>query len=295
MVADATHPTKAVASAISGTARRIPYNGPTTRRRGMEFLGKFVDELPNRFVGIGIGLGFGWLFGWLVARYQRRKDRLTILAGNARDSVVVDLHLVEKEMRPDGTAPPKSLRIRSLAQAQLRQVVPNRHLSAILLKRAGSATAARPLIGMDGAQGSFLLESLMNFVGDRLGNAPFDHHLYVMAPCCEPAELTGYQPITVLLIRVDDLELFESWEACRETCVERGADGARVLTLMELARHFKAEQAEHRRRKAAGTSPRFLETVYLLDLALDHRAAAQPLKPIPWTRYSAALAEMGLE
>ena len=58
---------------------------------------------------------------------------------------------------------------------------------------------------MSGPEGSYLLETLMNFVCDRTANAPYEHDRYVMAPCCEPAELAEHQPITILLIAVADL------------------------------------------------------------------------------------------
>src|SRR5438270_33112 len=83
------------------------------------------------------------------------------------------------------------------------------------------------------AEASYLLETLTNFVCDRVGNAPFEHDLYVMAPCCEPAGLAEHQPITILLVAVADLALFADWPTCRTIHVEHGTDGARILTLME--------------------------------------------------------------
>ena len=77
-------------------------------------------------------------------------------------------------------------------------------------------------ISMEGAEGSYLLETLTNFVCDRVANGPFGHDLYVMAPCCEPAGLAVHQPITILLISVADLALFRSWPACRGVRVEHG-------------------------------------------------------------------------
>ena len=68
---------------------------------------------------------------------------------------------------------------------------------------------------MEGAEGSFLLETLTGFVCDRVANAPFEHDLFVMAPCCEPEGLAEHQPITILIISVADLALFENWNSCR--------------------------------------------------------------------------------
>jgi hypothetical protein len=116
-----------------------------------------------------------------------------------------------------------------------------------------------------------------------------------MAPCCEPAGLAEHQPITILLIGVGDLALFETWPMCRDVQVEHGSDGARVLTLMELARRFQAEQTEISRLRKAGQRTRYVETMYILDLALDKRSAAVPVKNVPWGRFEGVLKEMNLE
>ena len=256
---------------------------------------KLLDDLPGRSIGILIGISAGWLLGWLYLRWKRRQERLSVMCGDARETIVIQQHIVERGTCADGTHYPKSLRIRSLGQSPLRIVVPNNHLSGVLLHRAHCVTARHTLIGMEGSEGSYLLETLTNFVCDRVANEPFDHDLYVMAPCCEPVELTVHQPITVLLIRVGDLALFRHWTDAKLVRGEHGADGGRVLTLIELAKRHDLEQADLARRRAAGERNRHVETMYVLDLCLDQRAAAIPLKPIPWTRFSAVLDEMGLE
>src|SRR6202007_2416960 len=77
---------------------------------------------------------------------------------------------------------PTKLRIRSLGQAEVSQVVPNGYLAGELLGRAFRVTPRDTLISMEGAQGSYLLETLTNFLCDRVANSPFEHDLYVMAP-----------------------------------------------------------------------------------------------------------------
>ena len=116
-----------------------------------------------------------------------------------------------------------------------------------------------------------------------------------MAPCCEPAGLAEHQPITILLIAASDLVLFEDWPTCRGVQVEHSTDGARVLTLREMARRFRQEQQELMRLRQAGQRTRYIETMYVLDLALDKRSAAIPTKPIPWGRFEPILKEMNLE
>jgi hypothetical protein len=148
---------------------------------------------------------------------------------------------------------------------------------------------------MEGAEGSYLLETLTNFVCDRVSGGEFDHDQYVMAPCCEPAGLAVHQPITILLISRADLALFETWPAARSVKVEHGSDGARVLTLMELARRFRAEQEQISALRAAGKRTTYVETSYILDLALDRRATPIPIKPVPWGRFEGVLKQMNLE
>ncbi len=257
----------------------------------------FVAELGGRGLGVGLGLLAGGLITWSVGRWRRFRQRRSILRGDARDTVVIHHHIVEPAPPADGITAggPGVLRVRAVGQAELARVVPNGHLAAVLTRRAFAVTSSDTLISMAGVEGSFLLETLTNFVGDRVANGPFAHDLYVMAPCCEPADLAEHQPIAILLIAVNDLALFEHWPSCRGVQVEHGPDGSRVLTLMALAARFKTEQAEIARRRAAGERTKWVETMYVLDLALDKRSAPIPTKPVPWGRYEAILRAMNLE
>ena len=148
---------------------------------------------------------------------------------------------------------------------------------------------------MEGAQGSFLLETLTGFVGDRAGNQNFEHDAYVMAPCCEPGEVAHHQPIIILLISVSDLALFDSWPLCRTVRVEHGRDGARVLTLIELARRYRDEQARIVQLRREGKPTLYVETMYVLDLALDRRTCLFPTKPVPWGKFERIFKQIGLE
>ncbi len=262
------------------------------------------ERIWHEFSGRGMGVVLGMLLGTVVtacfAWWKRRRDRFTVMQGDARDTVVIAQHLVESvEMpSPDGKGTircAKRLRIRSVGQSQLDRVVPNGHLATELLRRAYHVTPRHTLISMDGAEGSYLLETLTNFVCDRVGNAPFEHDLYVMVPCCEPGGLVIHQPITILLVRVQDLVLFENWTQCRNVLVEHGADGIRVLTLMELAKRFRKEQNELTMLRQSGKRTKYLETMYILDLALDGRSAEIPTKSVPWGRFENVLKELGLE
>jgi hypothetical protein len=77
--------------------------------------------------------------------------------------------------------------------------------------------------------------------------------------------------------------------------VEHGSDGARVLTLMELARRFRNEQAQISELRTAGKRTLHVETMYVLDLALDKHAAPIPTKSIPWGRFEQVLKKWNLE
>jgi hypothetical protein len=248
-------------------------------------------ELALRALLALTGLVVGGLIAWFYAHRRRRRERLNILSGDARDTVVIHHHIVES----DGAGRAGTLRIRALGQGELRHVIPNGHLASVLRQRATQVTARETLISMDGAEGSYLLETLTGFVCDRLSNSPFDHDLYVMAPCCEPQELAQHQPITILLIAVADLARFESWTACRGVRVEHSSDGARILTLMTMARRFREEQEKLGQLRRSGQRTRYVETMYVLDLALDKRSAPIATKEVPWGRFESVLKQLNLE
>lgn len=256
-----------------------------------------LHELTGRGLGVFIGLVVGALITAFVAWRRRHRERMSVLRGDARDTIVIHHHLVEPgpPVTPGGAPSVDVLRVRTVGQAELNRVVPNGHLAEILLHRAFAVTTKDTLISMAGAEGSFLLETLTNFVCDRVANGPFDHDLYVMAPCCEPAELSEHQPITIILIGVRDLARFESWPDCRGARVEHVSDGCRVITLMEMAKRFREEQTEIARRRKAGERTKHAETMYVLDLALDKRIAPVPVKPVPWGRFEHTLRTLNLE
>jgi hypothetical protein len=263
-----------------------------------------VANILNDIGGRGISTVFGFLLGggitWCLSRWRLRKERLSVQDGDARDTVVIHLNLVKTtEVLDTNTGYPRivpeSLRIRVLGQAEMHRVIPNGHLASIIAHRAKCVTPTNTLISMEGLEGSYLLETLTGFVGDRTANAPFDHDLYVMAPCCEPKELVRHQPIVINLIAKSDLLLFQNWVDVRSVKVEHSSDGARVLTLMQMANSFVEEQEKISLMRKEGKRVTYVETMYLLDLALDKRATDLPVKPIPWGRFENVLRDKGLE
>ena len=89
--------------------------------------------------------------------------------------------------------------------------------------------------------------------------------------------------------------MFDDWTQVRSIQVEHGSDGARILSLMEMAKRFRAEQETIAALRAAGKRTAFMETMYVLDLALDHRCANLPVKPVPWSRYTNVLKALDVE
>jgi hypothetical protein len=264
-----------------------------------------LDFIAREFSGRGIEALVAFLLGgivsWGLGRWRRMRQRRSILRGDARDTVVIEYHIVETAEATDPEHPgqsrtvPSAMRIRTLGQSEMSRVIPNGHLAAEFSNRAWRVTPRQTLISMEGAEGSYLLETLTGFVGDRVGNQGFEHDLYVMAPCCEPKELAHFQPVVIVLIAASDLALFDTWPACRIIQVEHGSEGTRILTLMELARRYREEQAHLARLRQEGKRTQFVETMYLLDLALDRRTSAMPTKPVPWGRFEEVLKGMGLE
>ena len=144
------------------------------------------NQLVNEFGGRGASVLFGMFVGMLatglVAWWKRRGERHSIMLGDARDTVVIAQHIVDSVEVPstDGSPQvrrPVRLRIRALGQSELQRVVPNGHLANELMRRAHHVSTTQTLISMDGPEGSYLLETLTNFVCDRVANEPFEHAL----------------------------------------------------------------------------------------------------------------------
>src|SRR5262249_55181972 len=193
--------------------------------------------------------------------------------------------------RPDGRT---TMRIRSCGSAPLASLLPNPAAHDAFLARASATKPAAPLISMADPMGSFLLYLLTPWVCGLARRGPFAHDGWVMAPACEPGLLSAHQSTTVLLIRRADLRRFLDWGWCLRLEVEHGSDGARVLTLWHMAREFEAQLAEVKRLRDAGQRSTYAETMYVLDLALDTEEVDLPTRPVPWGRFAAVLAELGL-
>lgn len=246
--------------------------------------------LKSHFIhGLGLMI-LGLVAGWVLGYWRRRRLMKAALGGEAREILTV-----EKILLRDHSDGRTTLRIRSLGSEPLNHVLANPVAHDAFLTRAGSTTTAKPLLHLDDPMGSFILHLLQPWVcGMAQNGGPFKHEVWIMAPVCEPGLLSAYRSSTVVLIRQDDLKRFLDWEWCKQLWVEHGSDGARVLTLWQMAREFERQIAEVKRRRDNKESSRFVETMYILDLGLDTDEVSLATKPIRWERFAPVLKELNL-
>jgi hypothetical protein len=232
-----------------------------------------------------VGLALGWLLGW----WRRHRLLRQIIHGSARDMVAIEQMLVKDH--EDGHT---TMRIRSCGAAPLKTILTNPVAHDAFLRRSEATTPTNPLISMHDQMGSYLLYLLTPWVCGMVRRGHFPHDVWVMAPVCEASSLSAHQATTVLLVRREDLGRFLEWDRCKDMHVEHGSDGARLLTLWQMAREFEKQHAEVMRLKAAGQRSTFVETMYVLDLGLDTEEVALPTKPVPWERFTPVLKKLGL-
>jgi hypothetical protein len=255
----------------------------------MEILDTILEYLKTHFVqGLLLAL-LGLVIGWLLGRWRRYRLLQRVHVGDAREVVAIEQVLVKN--CPDGRV---TMRIRSCGSSPLHSVLPNTVAHDAFLERAKATSSTYALLNVKDQMGSYLLYLLTPWVCGMVRNGPFRHDTWVMAPVCEPGVLSKHQSSTVILIRHADLRRFLDWDFCRELHVEHGSDGARILTLWLMAREFERQMSEVNRLREAGKPSTFVETMYVLDLALDTEEVALPTKPVPWRRYAGTLKELGL-
>jgi hypothetical protein len=232
-----------------------------------------------------LGVLVGWLLGW----WRRHRLLRRIHAGSALEMIAIEQTVVKDH--PDGRT---TMRIRACGAGPLRTVLVNPVAHDAFLKRAEAVTATNPLLSMHDRMGSYLLYLLTPWVCGMVRGGTFPHDTWVMAPVCEPSVLSAHQSITIVLVRRMDLRRFLDWETCKHMHVEHGSDGARILTLWHMAHEFERQVAEVTRLKEAGKPSTTVETMYILDLALDTAEVALPTKPVPWDRLAAVLKKLKL-
>ena len=232
----------------------------------------------------------GAVGSWIAGYYRRWRAQQKINQGDARlDQITIEQIIFQ---RAHGAV---HMRIRSCGCGPFDRVLQNVQARAIFGNRIESTTLENSIISMDGREGSFLLHQLQHWVCGLLGQLPFPHEIWLMAPVSEPHALSGHQSTIVLLVRKSDIELFLDWEICSKLLVEHGSHGMRILTLMKLALEYKRQAAAVAERRRRGLQSGFEETVYELDLPLNTESADVPVKPVPWRRFESLLPRFGVK
>jgi hypothetical protein len=244
-----------------------------------------------RILATTIFFVLGIVAGRLWGMWRRHRQLKMAERGESQDVVTIEKIILDR--RPGGSA---VLRIRSCGRDPMETVFPNPAARDEFQARAGKTTNARPLVSMDGKMGSYLLQELAIWVCGQLRERNFRHDVWVMAPVYERGALYlgGHFLSTVLLIRLDDLLRFRDWESCSAIEIEHASHGERILTLMNMAAEYEQQATAVANRRAAGRRSNFEETMYILDLGLDHQTADLPARPVPWDRFESTLKELGI-
>jgi hypothetical protein len=244
-----------------------------------------------RILATTIFFVLGIVAGRLWGMWRRHRQLKMAERGESQDVVTIEKIILDR--RPGGSA---VLRIRSCGRDPMETVFPNPAARDAFQARAGKTTNARPLVSMDGKMGSYLLQELAIWVCGQLRERNFRHDGWVMAPVYERGALYlgGHFLSTVLLIRLDDLLRFRDWESCSAIEIEHASHGERILTLMNMAAEYEQQATAVANRRAAGRRSNFEETMYILDLGLDHQTADLPARPVPWDRFESTLKELGI-
>jgi hypothetical protein len=244
-----------------------------------------------RILATTIFFVLGIVAGRLWGMWRRHRQLKMAERGESQDVVTIEKIILDR--RPGGSA---VLRIRSCGRDPMETVFPNPAARDAFQARAGKTTNARPLVSMDGKMGSYLLQELAIWVCGQLRERNFRHDVWVMAPVYERGALYlgGHFLSTVLLIRLDDLLRFRDWESCSAIEIEHASHGERILTLMNMAAEYEQQATAVANRRAAGRRSNFEETMYILDLGLDHQTADLPARPVPWERFASTLKELGV-
>jgi hypothetical protein len=244
-----------------------------------------------RILATTIFFVLGIVAGRLWGMWRRHRQLKMAERGESQDVVTIEKIILDR--RSGGSA---VLRIRSCGRDPMETVFPNPAARDAFQARAGKTTNARPLVSMDGKMGSYLLQELAIWVCGQLRERNFRHDVWVMAPVYERGALYlgGHFLSTVLLIRLDDLLRFRDWESCSAIEIEHASHGERILTLMNMAAEYEQQATAVANRRAAGRRSNFEETMYILDLGLDHQTADLPARPVPWDRFESTLKELGV-
>lgn len=259
---------------------------------------KAVWDVAHRET-IGIALGAVTALGatWFAAWRKRCRELREIDQGRQFQQ----LEFVYAFVTNNGTGS-RRLAVRMIGSLPLKTYVAKDAIREHLLglTRNSADDELNSVIPMEGKLGSFVLRELHGHLRSLVRESGDRREWWIMVPILETYRPLQYVAPTVLLVRKADLNIFRSFESCRDLLVHHGSDAAKILTLMEVCRKFDEQRERLAFARARSCSTQYLEEMWMLDLCLptdvieptDHEVitgALKPYRPAPWNRFTSTL------
>jgi hypothetical protein len=245
------------------------------------------------------------VIGWLVLYRQWRQ-----LTQGKSDQVIFSANLftpLETQNPPPADGGRYLLQLRTvLAPKTVDQLLDNVALRRLMRNLAEQATLVDPLLATEGTAGFEIVNDIVNCVSGSLASSPYRRDQWLMAVTCEDRRVVRKCCIRVLLVRRADLERLASWEWCRgHVMVEAWYHYWRIVTLHQIALHFREEEARQEQGSAQDIKANLLPLVdrqahhpriRILSLGLNvEEPIIKPPLQVDWERYLPQIAELGLK
>jgi len=192
-----------------------------------------VTALPDWIKGLASAvvplatflLGRWW--GWYDARRQYQR-RISL------DRINVSLNTIDND----------TLRIRTVLERPLNEVIPNQYLRDRIVSLARHATADDALLTLSPEDEKFAINFVINAVAELFSRGSIRRDMdrdvasawYIIALACEPVSELRQQKIRALLVREDILEKFPYHESM--PTLEKQWHDDRVRTMRQMAGAF---------------------------------------------------------
>lgn len=264
-----------------------------------ESLWKIAHE---KSIGIMLGAAFALATAALASWWRRRRELMEIQRGKQFQQLEFAYTFVSTD-----NAGVRRLVVRTIGCLPLHLFVAKDAVRSHLLglTRESADNEVNSIIAMEGKLGSFVLRELHGHLRTLLQESASPREWWVMVPVLETYRPLQYVAPTVLLVRKQDLALFDSFANCKDILVHHGSDAAKILTLMEVHQKFLKQQQIMANARACGKSTQYLEEMWVLDLRLPtdyieptpDEVVTGELKPFrlpPWERFQPTLTELGL-
>ena len=260
-----------------------------------------MNDLFWRLVLAPVSVVIGMVIGWAIGRW--RHFRAVQELGCGRRGETLQMVYLWVDTAGDGA---KRLLSRSLGSLSLEVTVPNPVIRDHIAKNM-STDPSTSLIPMDGKIGSATLHELHDLLKRQAPKTgDFELERWVMAPVYETYEGLDFQSPAIFLVRLDDLAVFQNFGMVRDMLVRHGAEGARILTLIQICKAFEAQKQAFRDARAAGRTTRDLEQLWVVELPLDKRhlepdpdlvasGAIPGFRKVSWERFATVLTQMGFQ